>query len=115
MLDGRDVLDIDLLTLGEFRRHAAAALGRVAFDEISVDALINARIAARGGRWWRCAEKLLRARVELLLRDVSIRDEIAGDPAEPFLVVAIFEVVEWIERFRTLAQVSPGPDRLEFA
>jgi hypothetical protein len=97
MLDGRDVLDVDLLALGEFRRHAAAALGRVAFDEIGVDAPINRRIAAGRRRRRRRVQKLLRARIELLLRDVAIGDEIAGDAAEPLLVIAIFEIVERIK------------------
>src|SRR5262249_16954981 len=93
----------------------AAALGRVTFDEIGVDALVNRSVTARRRRGWRRTQKLLRARIELLLRDVAIGNEIARDAAEPFFIVAIFEIVERIERLRALAQVGPGPYRAELA
>src|SRR5260221_7028506 len=60
-------------------------------------------------------QDLLRAGVELGFGDVALLDEISGNAAEPFFIVAELEIVERIERLRALAQVRPGPHGVELA
>lgn len=110
VLDRWDIPDRDEVANGEIEGYLRLALGAVAFDEILNDPIVDRLVAGRRHGYRGISVVFLRQGIEFLGGDVALVDEVAGNAAEPFLVVSVFEVVEGVERFRTLAQVRPGPD-----
>jgi hypothetical protein len=76
---------------------------------------IDRRVAATRGRGIGFAEECLGPRVEFGLGDAAVGDEMAGDAAEPSLIVAELEVIERVHCLRARAEVRPGPDGPEDA